>query len=114
MRVRMRAWIGVEAGAPETIADDHNGRVAWLVQFGAEQSSTLSIDAEDGEIIGRYELSKDPLWFRVRMALQADVEWDAVLDRGHSGKQAFLLPILLDVVIRDRFFRLYQLVGVRR
>src|SRR5277367_4401848 len=60
-RLPHRVGIGVEAGAPETIADDHNGCVAGLVQSCAEQTPTLSIDAEDGEIIGRYELSKDVL-----------------------------------------------------
>ena len=36
----------IEAIAPETIADHHNGRVTGLVNCGAEHSSTLGLDAE--------------------------------------------------------------------
>ena len=43
---------GVEAIAPETIADHHHGRITGLVKFGAKHSSTLGLHAEHGKIIG--------------------------------------------------------------
>ena len=48
-RLPHRVGRGVEAIAPETIADDHDGRVAGLVELGAERSSPLRLDAEHGK-----------------------------------------------------------------
>ena len=42
---------GVEAIAPEAIANHHNGRVTGLVNLGAEHSSKLGLHAEHGKII---------------------------------------------------------------
>ncbi len=50
--VSHRVGRGVEPIAPETIADHHNGRIAGLVESGAEQTSTLRFDTQHGKIIG--------------------------------------------------------------
>ena len=84
-RLADRVGRGVEATAPETIADRDHGSVAGLVKFGAEQASKLGFDAEYGKVIGGNELSEDALGFRVCVARQADVEQDAVLHCSHSG-----------------------------
>src|SRR5215472_3632218 len=45
-RLSHRVRRGVEAIAPETIADHHHWRVAGLVKFWVEQPPTLGLDAE--------------------------------------------------------------------
>ncbi len=80
-----RVGSGVEAIAPETIANHHHGRVAGPVDCGAEHSATLRLHAEHGKIIGGYKLSEDALWFGVQTALERDIEWDAGLECG-DGK----------------------------
>src|SRR5208282_740561 len=74
----------IEAIAPETIADHHDGRVAGLVKFGTEHSPTLWLDAEHGKIVGRYKLPEYTLGFPAHIALEPDIERDASLECSDS------------------------------
>jgi len=112
---------GVQAIAPETIANHHNGRVTGPVHGGAEHSATLGFDAEHGKIVGGYKLSKDTLGFAIQIAFERDVEWDAGLECSDPREQALLLTILLDVVVRHRgeitirrLLKHHQVLGMRR
>lgn len=53
-RLSHRTGRGVETIAPETIADRHNGRIAALVQSGAQHTAALRRDTKHGRIVGRY------------------------------------------------------------
>src|SRR5579864_3556000 len=58
---------GVEAIAPETITDYHNGRVTGLVEFRAENSSALRLHTKDRKIVGRDKLSEDAVGFCIHI-----------------------------------------------
>jgi hypothetical protein len=79
-RLSHRIRRGIETIAPETITDYYNGRVARFIKFGGEHSSLLRSDAEHGEIIGGYKLSKDALRRRIYITLKSDIERDAGLE----------------------------------
>jgi hypothetical protein len=93
---------GIEAIAPETIANYHNGRVAGFVNGRAEHSSTLGFHAEHGEIFGGYKLSEDTLRLGIQVALEGDIERNTGLEGSDAGEQTLLSPMLFDVVVRDR------------
>src|SRR5580700_11276401 len=87
---------------PETIADDHGGRVAGLIERGTEHAPLLRLHAEHGKIVGRDELAEDALRARLEISLIGDVEGNADLECSDSGEQVSLLTVLLDVVMRGR------------
>src|ERR1700685_2769442 len=79
----------------------------------AEHSLTLRFDAQHGKIIGRYQLSENPLRLCAHTARQADIKRDAILQGGHAAHQFLLLPILLDVVVRHPSAKPSDLISAR-
>src|SRR5262249_26168400 len=105
---------GVHAAFPEAIADDDRRCITRLIHFRTKDSARLRLNSNQREVIGRYQVSEDALWFATASGsfiAERNVERHRILKRRRAGEQAVLSAKLLDIIVRDCTLRDYEVVG---